>query len=153
MQGLIPDLVPEDQRGRAAAVKSILELVAIILVGLTIARMVGAGQLGWAVVATGGTLLLITVLTVWWVKETPLKEAPSTPLAGPMKRVLGILAGIVVGAAAGIAGGAVVGGIVGLVVLLLRGRAAPPGIRCPIRGEPPSPAGVAVGERAHESGS
>jgi len=124
VQGLIPDLVPEDQRGRAAAVKSILELVAIILVGLTIARMVGAGQLGWAVVATGGTLLLITVLTVWWVKETPLKEAPSTPLAGPMKRVLGILAGIVVGAAAGIAGGAVVGGIVGLVVLLLRGRAA-----------------------------
>ena len=71
VQGLIPDLVPEDQRGRAAAVKSILELVAIILVGLTIARMVGAGQLGWAVVATGGTLLLITVLTVWWVKETP----------------------------------------------------------------------------------
>jgi len=41
-----------------------------------------------------------------------------------------------------------------IVVLgLLRGRAAPPGIRCPIRGEPPSPAGVAVGERAHESGS
>lgn len=123
VQGLIPDLVPEDQRGRAAAVKSILELVPIILVGLTIARLVGAGQLGLAIAATGAALLLTTVLTVWWVKETPLKEPPSTPLAGPMKRVLGILVGIVVGAIAGVVSGAVVGGAVGLLVALARGRA------------------------------
>ena len=124
VQGLIPDLVPEDQRGRAAAVKSILELVPIILVGLTISKLVGAGRLGLAIAATGVTLLIITLLTVWWVKETPLREAPAAPLAGPIKRVLGILAGIVLGAAAGVTGGAVVGGIVGLVVALVRGRAA-----------------------------
>jgi Na+/melibiose symporter-like transporter len=35
LQGLIPDLVPEDQRGRASAVKSVMELLPVILVGLT----------------------------------------------------------------------------------------------------------------------
>ena len=47
LQGLIPDLVPEDQRGRASAVKAFFELLPLILVGVTIARLVGAGQLGW----------------------------------------------------------------------------------------------------------
>ena len=46
LQALIPDLVPEDQRGRASAVKSLLELLPLVLVGLTIAKLVGAGQLG-----------------------------------------------------------------------------------------------------------
>jgi len=46
LQGLIPDLVPENQRGRSSAVKAAFELIPIILVGLTIAQLVGKGQLG-----------------------------------------------------------------------------------------------------------
>ncbi len=117
LQGLIPDLVPEDERGRASAVKAIFELLPIIIVGLTIAKLVGAGELGWAVFATGATLLIVAIITVLFVKEEPLKEKPNTPFWPPMLRVLGMLAGIVIGAIAGIFGGGLVGGIGGLITL------------------------------------
>jgi MFS family permease len=124
LQGLIPDIVPEDQHGRASAVKSIFELLPIILVGFTIAKLVGAGQLGWAIAATGAGLFLTMVLTVWLVKEEPLRDKPTTSLAAPMWRVLGILAGIVVGAAAGLVSGAAVGGLAALIAWPLAGKAA-----------------------------
>jgi Na+/melibiose symporter-like transporter len=63
LQALIPDLVPEAQRGRASAVKAIFELLPVVLLGLTIAPLVGAGQFGWAIAATAGGLLLILALT------------------------------------------------------------------------------------------
>jgi MFS family permease len=124
LQGLIPDIVPEDQHGRASAVKSILELLPIILVGFTIAKLVGAGQLGWAIAATGGGLFLTMLVTVWLVKEEPLRIKPATSLAAPMWRVLGILAGIVVGAVAGLASGAALGGLAALIAWPLAGKPA-----------------------------
>ncbi len=121
LQGLIPDLVPEDQRGRASAVKSVMELLPIILVGLTIAKLLGAGHLDWAIFATGASLLAVTLITMLFVKETPLQEKPDTPFWPPMLRVLGMLAGIVIGAAAGLIGGALIGGLAGLITLLVTG--------------------------------
>lgn len=131
LQGLIPDLVPEDQRGRASAVKAFFELLPIILVGITIAKLVGAGQLGWGIVATGGALLVIMLLTVQLVHEEPLREETTSPLQSgggwggwePMLRVLGILAGIGVGAVAGVAGGGLVGGLAALIVWPVAGAA------------------------------
>ena len=117
LQGLIPDLVPEDQRGMASSIKAIMELLPLILVGLTIAKLVGAGQLDWAIFATGAALLVVTLITMIFVKETPLKEKPATPFWPPMIRVLGMLAGIVIGAVAGLVGGGLVGGLAGLVTL------------------------------------
>jgi MFS family permease len=119
LQGLIPDLVPEDQRGRASAIKAIMELLPLILVGLTIAKMVGAGHLDWAIFVTGASLLVVTLITVFFVKETPLKEKPTTPFWPPMVRVLGMLAGIIIGAVAGLLGGGLIGGLAGLITLLL----------------------------------
>ena len=121
LQGLIPDLVPEDQRGRASAIKSVMELLPIILVGLTIAKMVGAGHLDWAIFATGASLLVVTLVTMLFVKETPLLEKPDTPFWPPMLRVLGMLAGIAIGAAAGVVGGGLVGGLAGLITILVTG--------------------------------
>jgi MFS family permease len=118
LQGLIPDLVPEDQRGRASAVKAIMELLPLILVGLTIAKIVGAGKLDLAIFITGISLLIVTLVTILFVKETPLQEKPTTPFWPPMVRVLGMLAGIAIGAAAGLLGGGLVGGLAGLVTLL-----------------------------------
>ncbi len=123
LQGLIPDLVPEEQRGRSSAVKAVMELVPIVLVGFTIAQLVGKGHLGWAVFVTGAALLLTMLLTMVLVKEQPLEEKPTTSLKVPMLRVLGMLAGIGIGAVAGLVGGGVVGGLAGLVAWPFAGKA------------------------------
>ena len=122
LQGLIPDLVPEDQRGRASALKSVMELLPIILVGLTIAKLVGAGHLDWAIFATGASLLAVTLITVLFVKETPLEEKVTAPFWPPMLRVLGMLAGILIGGLVGLLGGGLVGGLAGLLALALAGK-------------------------------
>jgi MFS family permease len=123
LQGLIPDLVPEDQRGRASAIKAIMELLPIILVGLTIAKIVGAGHLNLAIFVTGASLLVVTLITIIFVKETPLQEKPATPFWPPMVRVLGMLGGIIIGAVTGLIGGGLVGGLTGLITLIFTEKA------------------------------
>jgi MFS family permease len=117
LQALIPDLVPEDQRGRASAIKSAMELLPLILVGLTIGKLIGAQHLDWAIFTTGASLLVVMLITIFTVKEIRLEEKPATPFWPPMLRVLGMLAGILVGGAAGLLGGGVVGGLAGLIAL------------------------------------
>lgn len=111
LQGLIPDLVPEDQRGRASAVKSIFELLPLLILAFTISKMVGNGQVGLAFIATGGGLLLVMLLTMIFVKEEPLTVKPNTPLWPTMARVLGVLLGIFIGGLVGLVSGGVIGGI------------------------------------------
>jgi MFS family permease len=141
LQGLIPDLVPEDQRGRASAIKSVMELLPIILVGLTIAKLVGAGHLDWAIFATGASLLVVTLITAYFVKETPLQEKPRTPFWPPMLRVLGMLAGIAIGAVAGLLGGGLIGGLAGLIASFVTGTP----IAWEVAGKLTTGAAVAVG--------
>jgi len=123
LQGLIPDLVPEEQRGRASAIKAVMELIPIVLVGFTIAQLVGKGHLGWAVFVTGAALLVTMLLTMISVKEEPLKEKPAESIKVPMLRVLGMLAGIALGAVAGLIGGGAVGGLIGLAAWPFFGKA------------------------------
>jgi MFS family permease len=122
LQGLIPDLVPEDQRGRASAIKAIFELLPLILVGFSIAPLIAGGYLNWAIVLTGTVLFITALLTMLLVKEQPLKEKPDVPFWPPMVRVLGMLAGIGVGALAGLVGAALVGGLAGLVTWPFAGK-------------------------------
>jgi MFS family permease len=134
LQGLIPDLVPEDQRGRASAFKAIMELLPIVLVGLTIAKMIGPDPLTInflhftfpnglvaAIFVTGACLLAVTLITLIFVKETPLAEKPPTPFWPPMVRVLGMLGGILIGGVAGLLGGGLVGGLAGLITRAFTG--------------------------------
>jgi MFS family permease len=122
LQGLIPDMVPEDQRGRASAIKSIFELLPIAVVVYIIAHMVEAGKLNLAIVVTGAGLLIAALVTIFFVKEQPLKEKPDTPFWPPMIRVLGMLAGIILGAVAGLVGGGLIGGIAGLISWPIAGK-------------------------------
>ena len=105
----------------ASGVKAVFELLPLILVSLVIASMVGNGQFGLAVILTGVGLLITMLLTLFLVKEEPLKVKPVEPLGPPMRRVLGVLLGILAGGVAGLAAGAIIGGLVGLIVWSLAG--------------------------------
>jgi MFS family permease len=122
LQGLMPDLVPEDQRGVSSGVKSIFELVPVVLVALVISKLVAAGYFLAAVAATGASLLIIMLLTMLLVKEVPLTQKPDIPLGPPMARVAGVLAGIGLGAVAGLLSGGVIGGLAGAAALSLLGQ-------------------------------
>jgi len=78
LQGLIPDLVPADQRGRASGIKALFELLPIVLVGFTIARIVERDT--WmAIYAVMGSLFLSMLLTLP-VREEPLPQKVEVPL-------------------------------------------------------------------------
>ena len=115
LQGLIPDLAPEHQRGRASAVKSIFELLPLVLIGFTISPILETGNLKLAVFTTATIVFAVMLVSVFAVKEQPLTEKPNIPFWPPMLRVLGMLAGILIGAIGGLVGGSLVGGLAGLI--------------------------------------
>jgi MFS family permease len=76
VQGLIPDLVPENQRGRFSGVKAVLEApIPVILTSFTIGKLIAAGQMWAALGVAMGALLLVMLLTML-VPEKPLEAAP-----------------------------------------------------------------------------
>lgn len=74
VQGLIPDLVPENRRGVFSGIKALLEVpLPVIVVSLTIGRMVAQGELIAALLTAIGLILFTTIITLF---------APERPLAG-----------------------------------------------------------------------
>jgi len=122
LQGLIPDLVPQAQRGRASGVKAVMELLPLVLAALTVAKLVGAGHMEAAFIVVGGSLLVTMLLSVVFVQEKPLRQPPHQPLAPLMLRILGLPLGILIGALVGAICGTLVGGGVGLIALPFAGR-------------------------------
>ena len=123
LQGIIPDLVPEGQRGRASAAKSILDLAPTIVVGFTIAVMAGQGQFSLAVGTLCAIYVVAMLITVAAVRETPLVEAPKANLREPLLRTLGLLLGVAAGAAVAAAGAVLVGALAGGVAWVVAGAA------------------------------
>lgn len=75
-QGLIPDLVPAEKRGRFSGVKALLELpVPLIFVSFVIGRLVSAGNL-WGSLAALMAVLVVCTLVALLVSEQPLAEPP-----------------------------------------------------------------------------
>jgi len=75
-QGLIPDLVPEDRRGRFSAVKAVFEVpIPVILVSFTIGKLIANGYMWAGLLVAMGIVTLVMLLTML-VREEPLKETP-----------------------------------------------------------------------------
>lgn len=89
-QGLIPDLVPEEKRGRFSAVKALLEIpVPLILVSFTIARLISAGNMWGGLLLAMGVLTLVMLLTMLVPEKPPEERLPSLNWA-PFFRLLGM---------------------------------------------------------------
>ena len=79
MQGLIPDLVPAEKRGRYSAIKAFFELpLPLIVVSFTVSRMISAGNL-WAAIITVCAVIFVCAALSMFIRETPQK--------GPVEKV------------------------------------------------------------------
>jgi MFS family permease len=91
LQGLIPDMAPQDQRGRASGVKAVMELLPSFLV-IGIGPLVDAGEIWLTVGIIVGSLLLTMLITLFFVHEEPLKERPAGVLGRPLLRLVALTA-------------------------------------------------------------
>jgi MFS family permease len=75
VQGLIPDLVPEHQRGRFSGVKAVLEIpIPVILVAFMVGPLIAKGNL-WGGILVAMGILTLAMLVTMLVREEPLKES------------------------------------------------------------------------------
>ncbi len=99
-QGLIPDLVPEDKRGRFSSIKTILEIpLPVILVAFTIGPLIAKGNI-WTGILIAMAILTLSMLLTMLVPEQPLTETPSKLNWAPFLRLLlmtGFFTAIIIG--------------------------------------------------------
>ena len=89
VQGLIPDLVPEDRRGRASGVKAVMELLPslpLILVG----GLLAAGRVGLTVGIIMAVFVATMLITVVGTREERLSARPPGPMREPVLRLVGL---------------------------------------------------------------
>jgi MFS family permease len=76
LQGLIPDKVPQEQRGTASGVKGLIEIIGATTAALAAGYLVGQGQILLSVVLIMVVFVFAMLITVFTVHEEPLKESP-----------------------------------------------------------------------------
>lgn len=91
VQGLMPDVVPHNQRPASSGVKSVFELLPSLLIFLLgIGKLVDSGQT-WAVIAIlMGGFLLTMLATVLFVREKPFEAQPAGSIREPTLRALAL---------------------------------------------------------------
>lgn len=88
VQGLIPDLVPEHQRGVYSGIKALLEVpLPVIIVSLVIGRMVAQDNI-WLALLTASGLILATMAITMFAPEKPLQGTPPPLNLAPFLRLV-----------------------------------------------------------------
>ncbi len=87
--GLIPDLVPEHQRGRASGVKAVFELLPVFLV-MFIGPLVDAGRVALVVGIISAGFIISMLVTVFAISEEPLREKPTAPVREAVLRFVAL---------------------------------------------------------------
>lgn len=87
--GLIPDLVPEDQRGRSSGVKAVFELLPAFLI-IFIGPLVDQGRIWLVLGIVAASLSLTMLITVLSIQEEPLKEKPSGGISERIWRLVAL---------------------------------------------------------------
>jgi MFS family permease len=88
LQGLIPDIVPEEKHGIFAGVKAVFELPApMIFVSFVIARQVGDGNY-WPAIITLSAVVLLCIAITMFAPEKPVKEPVSKMDWKPILRLV-----------------------------------------------------------------
>jgi len=85
LQGLIPDLVPQKQRGRSSGVKAVMELLPSFVI-IFLGPLVDAGRIGLTMVIVATVLSLTMLATLLWVREERLEDPPPRmPVRGALR--------------------------------------------------------------------
>lgn len=86
-QALIPDLVPESQRGTASSLKAVMDIIALVVGGLVAGKILSAGIERWgdngvffAAAAPTVVFLIFVIFTAIWAREKK-EDAPSADLS------------------------------------------------------------------------
>jgi MFS family permease len=86
-QGLIPDLVPENKRGRFSAVKAFFEVpIPLVLVPFTVGTLVSRGMI-WEAILLAAGILIVTMLVTMLSPEKPLTQKPEPISWEPIGRL------------------------------------------------------------------
>ncbi len=86
-QGLIPDVVPVQQRGRASGIKSVMEMLPSALV-LLISPLIDKQKFWVVLIILMACYLATMLITVLFTREEPLLEKPPKPEDKPVWRML-----------------------------------------------------------------
>jgi MFS family permease len=89
VQGLIPDLVPIHQRGRASGVKAVMELLPSIPL-IAMGALIGQGKVGLATAVIMVVFLVTMLVTVLGVHEQPQEERPERPIGRLVLRLVAL---------------------------------------------------------------
>ncbi len=134
VQGIIPDLVPEEKRGRFSGVKAILEVpLPVIIVSFTIGKLIAKGNMWGGLLLAMGILVAVMLLTMLVPEKrhteiTPLDWTPflrlilMTALFTVVILGVGAVVNLVIGRMAGVTDPAVMFGVMftaGLLAMLL----------------------------------
>jgi len=85
-QGLLPDQVPDQERGRAAGYYGLAVFVGTALGFLLTGQLIAVGHLALALASAGLVLVLALAVTLWLVPDSPARE----PLPSRRTALLGI---------------------------------------------------------------